>query len=131
MTAQSPSSHDKILDVAEALFARRGFSGVGMREVADAVGLGKSSVFHHFRTKTQLYFEVLDRVLQRIEDRLAPVQVGNNFDDDGTVANVTTNGSGFVEFDLVINGQTIAHVVTDGQTAIFGAQDQTAFGAHF
>jgi len=69
----SPSSREKILDVAEALFARRGFSGVGMREVAEAVGLGKSSLFHHFRTKTQLYFEVLDRVLARIEQRLAPV----------------------------------------------------------
>lgn len=73
MAADTPSSRDKILDVAEALFARRGFSGVGMREVADTVGLGKSSLFHHFRTKTQLYFEMLDRVLGRIEERLTPV----------------------------------------------------------
>jgi len=73
LAADTPSSRDKILDVAEALFARRGFSGVGMREVADTVGLGKSSLFHHFRTKTQLYFEMLDRVLGRIEERLTPV----------------------------------------------------------
>jgi len=73
MAEVSSSSRDKILDVAEALFARRGYSGVGMREVADAVGLGKSSLFHHFRSKTQLYFEVLDGVLRRIEERLAPV----------------------------------------------------------
>jgi TetR/AcrR family transcriptional regulator len=73
MAAESPSSRDKILDVAEALFARRGFSGVGMRELADAAGLGKSSLFHHFRTKSQLYFEVIDRVLGRIEERLTPV----------------------------------------------------------
>jgi AcrR family transcriptional regulator len=73
MAAESLSSRDKILDVAEALFARRGFSGVGMREVSEAVGLGKSSLFHHFHTKTQLYFEVLDRVLSRIQERLAPV----------------------------------------------------------
>lgn len=73
MAEVAPSSRDKILDVAEALFARRGFAGVGMREVAESAGLGKSSLFHHFRTKTQLYFEVLDRVLRRIHDRLAPV----------------------------------------------------------
>ena len=48
-------SRDKILDVAEALFARRGFAGVGLREVAEAAGLGKSSLFHHFRSKAQLY----------------------------------------------------------------------------
>lgn len=65
-----PSSRDKILDVAEALFARRGFEGVGMREVADAAGLGKSSLFHHFRSKAQLYLAVLERLLTQLDDRL-------------------------------------------------------------
>jgi AcrR family transcriptional regulator len=69
---ETPSSRDKILDVAEALFARRGFAGVGIQEVADAVGLGKSSLFHHFRSKAHLYLAVLHRVLGRIEERLAP-----------------------------------------------------------
>jgi AcrR family transcriptional regulator len=68
----SPSSRDKILDVSEALFARRGYAGVGLREVADAAGLGKSSLFHHFRSKTQIYGEVLDRVLSRIRERVGP-----------------------------------------------------------
>jgi len=68
------SSREKILDVAEALFAQRGFSGVGLREVADAVGLGKSSLFHHFRSKVDLYLEVLGRVLARIEERVGPVR---------------------------------------------------------
>jgi TetR/AcrR family transcriptional regulator len=70
--AEQTSSREKILDVAEALFARRGFAGVGMREVAQSVGLGKSSLFHHFRSKAQLYLAVLSRVLERIAERLAP-----------------------------------------------------------
>jgi len=69
---ETPSSREKILDVAEALFARRGFAGVGIQEVADAVGLGKSSLFHHFRSKAHLYLAVLQRVLGSIEERLAP-----------------------------------------------------------
>lgn len=73
MAHEPPSSRDKVLDVAEALFARRGFAGVGMRELAQGSGLGKSSLFHHFRSKHQLYFEVLGRVLARIRERLAPV----------------------------------------------------------
>jgi TetR/AcrR family transcriptional regulator len=68
----SPTSREKILEVAEAHFARRGFSGVGLREVAVAAGLGKSSLFHHFESKAQLYFEVLERVLGRIQERLQP-----------------------------------------------------------
>ena len=65
-----PSSRDKILDVAEVLFARRGFEGVGMREVAEAAGLGKSSLFHHFRSKAQLYLAVLERLLAQIDEQL-------------------------------------------------------------
>jgi len=67
------SSREKILDVAEALFARRGYAGVGLQEVADAAGLRKSSLFHHFRSKTQLYVTVLGRVLARLRERLDPV----------------------------------------------------------
>lgn len=70
------SSREKILDVAEALFARRGYAGVGLREVAEAAGLGKSSLFHHFRGKAQLYLAVLDRVFERIDERLAPMLTG-------------------------------------------------------
>ncbi|UCE86122.1 MAG: TetR/AcrR family transcriptional regulator [Deltaproteobacteria bacterium] len=66
------ASHHKILEVAEMLFARRGFSGVGVREVAETAGLSKSSLFHHFRNKVELYEAVLARVLARIEDRLSP-----------------------------------------------------------
>lgn len=66
------SSRDKILDVGESLFARRGYAGVGMREVAQLSGLGKSSLFHHFRGKGQLYAEVRIRTLKRIRDALAP-----------------------------------------------------------
>ena len=64
------SSRDKILDVAEALFARRGYAGVGMKEVADGVGLGKSSVFHHFKSKAELYAAVCIRILGTIENRV-------------------------------------------------------------
>ena len=63
-------SRDRILDAAEDLFARRGFAGIGMREVAEAVGLGKSSLFHHFKNKPQLYAAVCGRILCRIEERL-------------------------------------------------------------
>jgi AcrR family transcriptional regulator len=63
-------SRDKILDAAEDLFARRGFAGIGMREVAEAAGLGKSSLFHHFKSKVELYAAVVGRILDHIDARL-------------------------------------------------------------
>jgi TetR/AcrR family transcriptional regulator len=65
--AAENTPREKILDAAEALFARRGFAGVGLSEIAEAVGLGKSSLFHHFPTKAQLYAAVVERILADIE----------------------------------------------------------------
>ena len=69
-TVAEQSSRDKILDAAEALFAKRGYAGVGLSELAEVVGLGKSSLFHHFENKAQLYAAVAARILRRIEERL-------------------------------------------------------------
>lgn len=69
-TGPGDASRDKILDVAEALFARRGFAGVGLQEVAEGVGLRKSSLFHHFKSKMQLYLAVLQRVICRLATQL-------------------------------------------------------------
>lgn len=72
----SSSSRDKILEVAEGRFAQRGYAGVGLREVAEAAGLSKSSLFHHFPSKAALYCCVLDGVLRRLEMRLRPALSG-------------------------------------------------------
>jgi TetR/AcrR family transcriptional repressor of nem operon len=69
-TAQEQSSRDKILDAAERLFAKRGYAGIGLSELAEVVGLGKSSLFHHFDSKPRLYAAVTARILTRIEEHL-------------------------------------------------------------
>ncbi len=61
---------DNILDVAEDLFADRGYAGTGLAEVADGVGLSKSSLFHHFPSKAQLYTAVMARILTHLETEL-------------------------------------------------------------
>ena len=41
-----------------------------MSEIAEAVGLSKSSLFHHFPTKAQLYAATADRILRAMESTL-------------------------------------------------------------
>jgi AcrR family transcriptional regulator len=48
-----------ILDRAAALFARRGFAKTSVQDVADAVGLSKAGLLHHFPSKDALYEAVL------------------------------------------------------------------------
>jgi AcrR family transcriptional regulator len=54
-------TRDKMLDVAESLFADRGFHGVSIREIAEAAGVRQSLVHYHFANKETLYAAVYER----------------------------------------------------------------------
>lgn len=60
--AGTPATADRILDVATALFAERGYEAVGMRDIADAAGLSVASVAHHAGSKAELHAAVFARV---------------------------------------------------------------------
>lgn len=48
------SRREEILTRATELFATQGYHGVGMRAIADAVGIRTSSLYHHFPSKDDL-----------------------------------------------------------------------------
>ena len=50
---------DHIVDRAAALFARHGFAQTSVQAVADAVGLSKAGLLHHFSSKQALWDAVL------------------------------------------------------------------------
>ena len=56
-----PETRERILDVAEALFAERGFAGTPVRDIARAVELTPASLYNHFPAKAALYEAVLER----------------------------------------------------------------------
>ena len=55
----STDAVDRILTVAETLFAEHGFDAVSMNTIAEAAGVSKANVFHHFTCKNDLYLAVL------------------------------------------------------------------------
>jgi AcrR family transcriptional regulator len=65
---EKPIPRGDLLRVARVLFATNGYAGVSMAEIAHSAGLQKSSLFHHFPTKDQLYTEVMDGVVREIGD---------------------------------------------------------------
>lgn len=58
---------EQIVEVAARLFVDRGYKGISMREIAQAAGLSKAGIYHHFRDKESLFLAVLTANLQRIE----------------------------------------------------------------
>jgi len=63
-TPQGEQTAERILDVAEALFAQHGFAGTKLREVAREAGIRAPSLYNHFPSKEALYAAVLERALR-------------------------------------------------------------------
>jgi TetR/AcrR family transcriptional regulator len=55
------STRDAILDAAQGLFADRGFADTSVSRIAEAAGVTKSLIHHHFGSKDQLWREVKNR----------------------------------------------------------------------
>lgn len=53
----------RVMDMAEELFAQRGFEGTTLRDIADAAGISEPGLYNHFRNKDDLYRSVLERGL--------------------------------------------------------------------
>lgn len=67
---QSCEGLTRILEVAERLFAARGYDAVSIQDIADAAGVSKANVFHHFGSKEKLYFSVLNTACGNAARRL-------------------------------------------------------------
>jgi AcrR family transcriptional regulator len=64
------SVREGILAAAAALYSRRGYHAVGIRELAEAVGLSTSTIYHYYSTKQDILYEIVSRFLAEFSDRL-------------------------------------------------------------
>lgn len=80
MTAKAKSTRDRILNSAEELFARAGFSAVTVRQIMQGANADVSLAYYHFKSKRDLFDAVLLRraeymnevrlkALERVEKR--------------------------------------------------------------
>ncbi|MFD5315337.1 TetR/AcrR family transcriptional regulator [Streptomyces sp. NPDC127098] len=59
--AKGEAKRAEIVDVALELFSRKGYDRTSFREVARLVNLSQAGLLHYFRTKEDLFVEVLRR----------------------------------------------------------------------
>lgn len=64
---RSEQTRRQILEAAEALFARDGYSGASLGTLADEVGIHKPGIFYYFPNKRALYEAVLQDVIGSVE----------------------------------------------------------------
>jgi len=61
---------EKVIDAAEKLFAKQGFVGTSLKQIAEKAGIQAPSLLYHFGSKEVLYEHVLERFYDEIDDML-------------------------------------------------------------
>jgi TetR/AcrR family transcriptional repressor of nem operon len=63
-------THARIVDIASRLFRRDGYAGTGVDTLMNAAGLTRGGFYAHFRDKTALLSEALDRAFDESYENL-------------------------------------------------------------
>ena len=68
-------SRQEILRTAARLFQQRGYDATSMNDVAAALKLSKGGLYHHFQSKDEILFEIMNHAMDITQERvLAPVR---------------------------------------------------------
>lgn len=61
---------DAILDATDRLLARFGYRKMTVEDIAAEAGIGKGSIYLHFISKEEVVLSHIDRIVDRLRDRL-------------------------------------------------------------
>jgi AcrR family transcriptional regulator len=77
VTRQSASdSREEILRAAAELFMEFGYVATSLDAVADRLGSTKGRIYHHYRSKADLFFDVQVTAMTRLHDEVTPIARG-------------------------------------------------------
>ena len=69
-TKHKNDTAQRILDSSLELFARRGYAGVSVRDIAEHAGVKKALVFYHYENKAQLLDKLLEHYYTSYQEAL-------------------------------------------------------------
>ena len=61
------NTKEKIFDVALDLFSKKGYDSVSLREIAEEVGIKKSSIYSHYSSKEAILMDIFDYLTNLFE----------------------------------------------------------------
>jgi AcrR family transcriptional regulator len=68
---QAAQTRQRIMDEAQRLFARDGFSATSANDIAKAAGVTDGAIFHHFKNKKRLFTEIAVKLHSDLHRQIA------------------------------------------------------------
>src|SRR5512137_2403410 len=69
LTERGGERRTQILRIALRLFAERGIEGVGLRQIAEKVGIAQPALYHYFPSKDALVDSIIEWRAQETQER--------------------------------------------------------------
>lgn len=73
---QKPEARAEILRAAAELFMQFGFSATSIDAVAESLGATKGHIYHYYRSKADLFFDIQTAAMTRLTEAVEPIARG-------------------------------------------------------
>lgn len=75
-------TRQRIIDVARALFAERGYAGTSVRDIAERLGMTKGSMYYHFASKDELLHALVAPLADELDAFIAEAGAAGRVGED-------------------------------------------------
>ncbi|MBN9430319.1 MAG: TetR family transcriptional regulator [Burkholderiales bacterium] len=71
MSSREADRQEQLLEIAQRLFARQGFAGTSLRDIANEAGITKAALYYHFPNKDALYAKIVLAGVRKLYDTVS------------------------------------------------------------
>ena len=68
---------EKILTVSYDLFSEKGYDKTSMQDIVNALGMSKGAIFHHFKSKDDIFDGVMNKLAQEMLEQFKTMLAGD------------------------------------------------------
>ncbi len=72
------TAKQRIIEAGARVFIERGYYRTSMDNIAEALGVSKGAIYQYFKSKQQLFFEVIEFILEAQKDEVMSIILSDN-----------------------------------------------------